>query len=169
MISEKITPIYNVFIVLFAAIFGYFTLLEENECFARDQSAWGVEYSNTVFVTHQFYLLSVTGMILLLLSALMYFLQSKESMFDMMRPYVICINLCTFVWFMLLQLYRFKETGRACSGDFLTKVPANYGTIYLGDQGQWFAVFIVAQYVLYILSKVISICITNRLEADFDE
>ena len=52
MISEKITPIYNVFILIFAAVFGYFVMLEENECYARDQSAWGVEYSNTSFVTH---------------------------------------------------------------------------------------------------------------------
>ena len=144
MISEKITPIYNVFILCFAAIFGYFVVQEENECYARDQSAWGVEYSNTSFVTHQFYLLSVSGMILLLLSCLMYYLQAKEQMFDMMRPYVICTNLCTFTWFLFLQYYRFKETGRACSGDFLTKIPANYGTIYLGDQGQWFMVYIVA-------------------------
>ena len=74
MISEKITPIYNLFVLIFAAVFGYFVMLEENECYARDQSAWGVEYSNTSFVTHQFYLLSVTGMILLLLSCLMYYL-----------------------------------------------------------------------------------------------
>ena len=157
------------FILVFAAIFGYFVMTEENECYARDQSAWGVEYSNTVFVTHQFYLLSASGMVLLLLSSLMYYLQSKDLMFDMMRPYVIVTNLVTFVWFVALQYYRLKETGRACSGDFLTKIPANYGTIYLGDQGQWFIIYIVAQYTLYIINKIVSICITNRLEADFEE
>ena len=80
-------------------------------------------------------MLNVTGMILLLLSALMYYLQSKEYMFDMMRPYVIMTNLATFTWFILLQYYRFKETGRACSGDYLTKMPANNGTVYLQDEG----------------------------------
>ena len=112
--------------------------MEENQCFERYCSAWGVQYSNTEDVTHQFYLLSVSGMTLLIIGALMYYLQGKEDMFELMRPYVILTNLATLVWFITLQYYRFKDTGRACSGDFLgaTK-PANFGTIYLGDLGYW--------------------------------
>ena len=62
----------------------------------------------------------------------------------MMRPYVILTNLVTFAWFVALQYYRFKDTGRACAGDFLgTELPANFGTVYLHDIGQWHLVYIV--------------------------
>lgn len=72
-------------------------------------------------------------------------------MYDTLRPYLIFINLAFFAWFVVLQYYRFKPTGMACSGDFLlpksspenngqteeqkesTKYPANYATVYLGD------------------------------------
>ena len=49
----------------------------------------------------------------------MYYLQGKPDMFDMMRPYVIIINLITLIWFVALQYFRFKQTGRACSGDYV--------------------------------------------------
>ena len=74
VISQKITPIYNAFILIFAAVFAYFVVMEQNQCYARDRSAWGVQYSNTEDVTHQFYLISVSGMVLLSMSALMYYL-----------------------------------------------------------------------------------------------
>ena len=91
-------------------------------------------------------------------------------MFEMMRPYVILTNLATLVWFITMQYYRFKDTGRACSGDFLgaTK-PANFGTIYLGDLGQWLLIYTISQYALWLLSKVVSIIITNKLNVEFDE
>ena len=108
-------------------------------------------------------------MVLLLISALMYYLQGKEDMFEMMRPYVILTNFATFGWFVALQYFRFKDTGRACSGDFLTKPPANYGTVYLGDFGQWLLIYIVAQYILYIVCKIVAIIVTNKLESEFDE
>lgn len=80
----------------------------------------------------------MTGLGLLLLSSLMYYMQSKDDMFDMMRPYVILTNLATLTWFICLQYYRFKDTGKACSGDFLgAKLPANFNTIYLGNLGAW--------------------------------
>ena len=64
------------------------------------------------------------------------YMQAKEDMFDVMRPYVILINLATFIWFVALQYYRFKDTGAACSGDYLgPKLPANFNTIYLGSLG----------------------------------
>ena len=51
VISNKITPVYIVFNLIFAAVFAYFATQEDNTCFAREQSAWGVEYSNTENVT----------------------------------------------------------------------------------------------------------------------
>ena len=86
-------------------------------------------------------------------------------MFDLMRPYIIITNLMTLIWFAALQYYRFKDTGRACSGDLLKKIPGNYGQVYLPEQGQWFRYYIVAQYTLYIIQKLLSIIITNKLEA----
>ena len=89
----------------------------------------------------------------------------------MMRPYVILTNFATFTWFIALQYFRFKDTGRACSGDFLApgKMPANYGTVYLGDMGQWLLIYVVAQYLLYIFCKIVAIIVTNKLETEFDE
>ncbi len=61
-----------------------------------------------------------------MISVLMYYLQGKEGMFTMMRPYVIVTNILTLCWFFAIIYYRFKDTGRACSGDFLDKLPENY-------------------------------------------
>mmetsp|Transcript_36801 Transcript_36801/g.56344 ORF Transcript_36801/g.56344 Transcript_36801/m.56344 type:complete len:118 (+) Transcript_36801:227-580(+) len=114
-------------------------------------------------------MMSYFGIILLVFSAILYYLQSKEDMFETMRPFVILTNLLTFIWFIFLQYYRFRDSGRACSGDFLTTEPANFKTVYLGDEGQWIQIFIVAQYTLYILCKIVSLIITNRLEAEFEQ
>ena len=168
VISNKITPIYITFNLIFAAVFAYFATQEDNTCFAREKSAWGVEYANTENVTDQFYKISCAGAALLTISSAMFHLQSKSHMFDMMRPFVIVTNLTTLVWFISLQYYRFKDTGRACSGDYLDKMPENYGTIYLGDQGQWFLIYTILQYLVYIANKVVSIVITNKLEAEFE-
>ena len=35
-ISNKITPIYNTFILIFAAAFAYFIIMEQPECFSKD-------------------------------------------------------------------------------------------------------------------------------------
>ena len=74
VISYKITPIYNLIMVIYCVFFAYYILEEENQCYAREKSAWAVQYSNTEDVTHQWYLLSCTGLVLLLVSALMYHL-----------------------------------------------------------------------------------------------
>ena len=50
-IATKVTPIYNVFLLICAAFFAYFVIMAENKCFARDQTAYAVEYENTVDVT----------------------------------------------------------------------------------------------------------------------
>ena len=47
-------------------------------------------------------------------------------------------------------------------------MPANYGTIYLGDQGSWLLMYTILQYIVYIVNKVVSIIITNKLEAEFE-
>lgn len=153
--------------LVFCAIFGYHLVTEDNQCYARDQNAWAIEYSNTEDVTHQWYLLSCAGLTLLLVSSLMYHLQRSQEMFDLMRPYVIITNLMTLIWFVVLQYYRFKDTGRACAGEFLTptKLPGNYGTVYLVQQGQWLKYYVITHYVIYIIQKIISIIITNKLEA----
>lgn len=72
-------------------------------------------------------------MSLLSLSALMYHIQAMKDMYDLMRPYVWIANLLTLIWFISLQYFRFKDTGRACCGDFLVNVkkPGDYGSVYM--------------------------------------
>jgi len=48
-------------------------------------------------------------------------------MYDLLRPYLIVVNLAFFTWFVALQYYRFKPTGRACSGDYL--LPKKLGAL----------------------------------------
>lgn len=120
-------------------------------------------------MTRQFYLLSNGGLIILLISFLMYYLQGKEGMFDTMRPYVIIVNLITLTWFIAVQFYRFKQTGRACSGDYLTAVPKNYNSTYLGNQGQFLLYYVVIHYSVYIIQKIACICITNKYESEYEK
>ena len=169
VVANKITPIYNTIQLIYVAFFGYYVLKEENQCYAREQNAWAINYSNTEDVTHQWYLLSCAGVVFLLTSTMMYQLQRNMEMFDLLRPYVIIINLVTLIWFTILQYYRFKDTGRACAGEFLTKIPGNFGTIYLASQGQWLKYYIISHYVVYIVQKILQIIITNKLEAQYEQ
>lgn len=73
VIAEKITPVYNMFILVFAAIFAYFIVIEQPQCFAKEGKPYGVQYSDTEDVTIQFYWLSLAGMSLLLLQAIMFY------------------------------------------------------------------------------------------------
>ena len=150
-IAGKVTPVYNTFLLVAAAFFGYFIINETNQCFAKGQTVNAVELDGSQDVTKQFYLLSNCGLILLLVSVLMYYLQSKDGMFEMMRPYVIITNLMTLSWFVALQYYRFKSTGRACSGDFITTTPKNFNQIYLSNQGKFILYYICAHYLVYVL------------------
>ena len=88
-----------------------------------------------------------------------------------MRPFVILTNLMTFIWFVFLQYYRFKNTGRACSGDNLdaNKLPSNYDTVYLSVEGLWLKIFIIAQYILFFVCKIAQIVVTNKLSAAYEE
>uniref|UniRef100_A0A7S3CHJ0 Uncharacterized protein n=1 Tax=Strombidium rassoulzadegani TaxID=1082188 RepID=A0A7S3CHJ0_9SPIT len=101
----------------------------------------------------------------------MYYLQSKPEMFDLMRPYVIITNLLTLVWFISLQYYRFKDTGKACAGEFLnqSKLPGNYGSLYLVSESAWLKYYIITHCLVYIVQKVISIVVTNKLEARYEQ
>ena len=77
----------------------------------------------------------------------------------MMRPYVIISNLLTLAWFFALQYFRFKDTGRACTGEFLEEEPNE--EVYLVNEGKFFSYYIAAHYGVYILQKIVCICITN--------
>ena len=67
VIADKITPLYNMFILVFAAIFAYFIVIEQPQCFTKDGKPYGVQYSDTEDVTVEFYWLSLAGLTLLLL------------------------------------------------------------------------------------------------------
>ena len=114
-------------------------------------------------------LFSISGVVLLLISATLYHLQRSSALFQKIRPFVIAVNLLTFIWFALLQLSRFHDAGRACAGEFLKEIPGNYGSIYLPEQANWIKWYVVSQYLVYFASKIVSIIITNKLEAEFDE
>ena len=73
-IANKVTPIYNTFQLLAAALFGYFIINESNQCFAKGKTVNAVELDGSDDVTKQFYLLSNGGLILLLVSVLMLYL-----------------------------------------------------------------------------------------------
>ena len=171
VIAVKITPIWNTLSLVFAAVFAYFVIMTQNTCFSKDQGAWAVEYANTVDVSNEFYLLNVAGITFLLVSVLMYYLESKEDMQRIMRPYVLVTKAVFFLWFVALCYYRFRDTGRACSGDFLdpTHMPANYSTVYLADEGHWTLCFIVMQMILWIVSKIVSLIIYNKIVAESEE
>lgn len=49
------------------------------------------------------------------------------------------------------------------------KVLQNASHYLLIDEGFWFMLYIIMQYILYILSKLVAVVITNRLEAEYDE
>ena len=115
-------------------------------------------------VSKEFWLLANTGIVVCLVSAFLYFMQSRKGMFEIMRPYVILGNLITLAWFILLQYYRFKPSGRACSGDF----GATEGT-QIRRSGQILLGYIVSQYIFYMMQKCVSICITNRHETELEE
>ena len=124
-----------------------------------------MEYDNTEDVTRQFYLLCNCGLVMHLILVLLYSLQGKKDMYELMRPYVIISNLLTFGWFISLQYYRLRDTGRACSGDLLTEKPS---VVYLNDQGQFFIYYIFAHYSVYIVQKIACICITNKHETEYE-
>ena len=89
-------------------------------------------------------------------------------MFATMRPFVILMNIVTLVWFVFLQYYRFKDTGRACSGGFLDE-NANVNSFYMVEEGQWIMIYTIAHLIVYIVLKIAAIIITNAITTRFDE
>ena len=74
VLSTHINPFYNTFILISAAVFAYFLVLPQNQCYSKEGRAYAMEYSNTIDVTYEFYWLSVAGLIILVMSAILFFL-----------------------------------------------------------------------------------------------
>ena len=102
VISEKITPFYNTFLLLSGCFFTYYVLMGEQQCYATDRNAYGIEYDNTQDVTYQFFVISYVGIGMMLLSSFVYFLQGRPGMYDLLRPYLIIVNLSYLAWFVAL-------------------------------------------------------------------
>ena len=41
--------------------------------------------------------------------------------------------------------------------------------LYIYEEGQWFLIYAIIQYVVYIVNKVAQIILTNNLEAEYEE
>ena len=50
-IAQKVTPLYNVFLLVAAGFFAYFVITDQNKCFSRDRVAYEQSYENTDDVT----------------------------------------------------------------------------------------------------------------------
>ena len=95
-------------------------------------------------------------------------------MFEIMRPYVIGINLVTLVWFVTIQFFRFSGPGRTCSGDYLNfaepkTLPKQWKQLYLYQEGGFLLYYIVAHYIAFVLQKIMCVCITNKAEVEFEK
>ena len=107
-------------------------------------------------------------MLVLGASAFCYHLQAKEGMYFVFRPLVITLNICTIIWATLLVYFRYRNSGRACSGDFLDgySKPANYSTVYLVFVGHWYFWFINAHFLVFVICKMLSMVVSNKLEEE---
>ena len=99
-IAERITPIYNTFTLVFAAIFCYFCVMEPTQCYARETQAWSTPYQNTEDVTYQFRVLNITGLAILLISVIVYHSETKSL--GSMNRVVVATKLAFLVWFFSL-------------------------------------------------------------------
>ena len=83
------TPLYNLYLLACAAVFGYFSVYEGNQCYAKDSNAWAVQYEFTEDVTQEFYLLSNLGLVVHTVSVVIYYVQGLPLMFNKVKPFVI--------------------------------------------------------------------------------
>ena len=168
---NKVLPLYSTYLVISAGCFGYFILTEQNQCYAKDGQASAVLFDGSQDVSKQFHLCSSGALIILILCALMHFLQTKDGMYYIMRPYILLSNTLMILWFLALQYYRLMPNGRACSGDFLDskKLPDDYSKIYLGTQGTFFLVYIVIHYIAILTVFLASRRITNKHKQEFEK
>ena len=72
-ILHKVTPLYNLYLLACAIVFGYFSVYEGNQCYAKDREAWAVKYEFTEDVTHEFYLISNLGLVIMSVSVVIYY------------------------------------------------------------------------------------------------
>ena len=134
-IANKVTPLYNIYLCVAAAFFAFIVMTKgDDKCLVKDGKVTTEDdFSN---VAKLFYLESAAGLVLALVSVLLYHMQSKSmQMYDVMRPYVIFSNLIFLIWFIAVQVTRFGQNGEACSKNI---------------QGHIIFYYIVSQYVVYL-------------------
>ena len=154
--------------MVFAAVFAYFCIADSNQCYSdvANAGAWGKDYNNAVDVTASFTHMSQAGLAMIIISMVLYYFETK---FDSAKIAAIVARIFFCVWFVALLYTRFRNTGRACSGDYLTNQPANYNSLYLIGFGQWISIYAALQILLWVLSTIMTIVIKNRLEQARDE
>lgn len=100
--------------------------------------------------------------------ALLYHLQTRDGMYDYLKPYVLLSNIALFTWFVTLQFYRFMPNGSTCSGDFMNMkgAPAN---MYLKVWGLFIVAFIILFYFVSIYIILVSIKINNKHKRELEK
>ena len=90
-----------------------------------------------------------------------------------MQCIVVLIKLISFFWFVVLQYYRFKLSGRTCSGKFRIifeeEEQEEEPTFILQEQGLWFLVFVVAQYILFFMSRLWTVVLQHKMTSQRDK
>ena len=49
------------------------------------------------------------------------------------------------------------------------KLPKDWEQLYLVREGQFFMYYIIAHYLVYVLQKIVCICITNNAEMEYEK
>ena len=87
-----------------------------------------------------------------------------------LRPLDHILNFLHIIWFGALIYFRFKDSGRACSGDFIgLEKPKNFTKLYIWEEGRWILIYCILQVLLVIYSKIISLSKVNKLYAQIEE
>merc|ERR1711912_201295 len=99
----------------------------------------------------------------------MHYLQTKDGMFKIMKPYVLLANILMLLWFIALQYYRFMPNGRACSGDFIDSknVPADYAEVYLKVWGTFILGYIIVHYIAMVFVILLTRRINNKHKGEY--
>ena len=101
----------------------------------------------------------------------MHYLQTKDGMFKIMKPYVLLANVLMMMWFIAIQYYRFMPNGRACAGDFVDskKMPSDYGKVYLPTWGTFIVVYIIAHYIALLFAVLVTRKINNKHKQEYEK
>ena len=166
-VALKIDPFWNIMSLVFAAIFAYFLMTEDNQCYSDPTKggAWGKYYEGAVDVTAQFNMIGAAGFTLLILSA---FAIHYETRIVAVKPFALLARILFLVWFSLLLYFRFRNTGQACSGDGLQSEPRVSG-LYLIGWGYWLKLYGIMQTVLWILCRILQLIVSNRVRTEIEE